>query len=226
MLRKEIAQKPQKVIIAWCEIGYVLACVLAGEWVIPPVLMKDPRVYPIPIALVLIGGFIFHWQGSEKPSELGFRLDNFPRAIRLLLAPMLIACATLFITGWAAGSINIAKALDPQRLPLRVAFLFLWGLQQHYALQAIVNRRVQVILGKGSASALAVALIFAGLHAPNIALVIATFLGGIIWASVYQRTPNLFALALSHCLMTMVLAATLPPVWLRGLRVGAGYYYR
>jgi len=213
-------------IVAWCEIGYVLACVLAGEWVIPPRLMKDPRVYSIPVALVLIGGFISHWQRSERPSELGFRLDNFPRAFRLLLAPMLIACFMLLTTGWAAGSINIAIALDSQRFLRRAAPLFLWGLQQQYALQAIVNRRVQVILGKGSASALAVALILAGLHAPNLALVVATFVGGIIWASVYQRTPNLFALALSHCVMTMVLAASLPRVWLHGLRVGAGYFNR
>ncbi|MBZ5500217.1 MAG: CPBP family intramembrane metalloprotease [Acidobacteriia bacterium] len=213
-------------IVAWCEIGYVLACVLAGEWVIPPRLMKDFRVRSIPVALVLIGGFISHWQRSERPSELGFRLDNFLRALRLLVTPMLIAFCMLLMTGWAAGSINIAIALDPQRFLRRAAPLFLWGLQQQYALQAVVNRRMQVILGKGSASALAVALVFAGLHAPNLALVVATFVGGIIWASVYQRTPNLFVLALSHCVMTTVLAATLPPQWLHGLRVGAGYFNR
>jgi membrane protease YdiL (CAAX protease family) len=213
-------------IVAWCEIGYVLACVFAGEWVIPQRLMKDPRVYSIPVALVLIGGFISHWVRSERPSELGFRLDNFLRAFRLLLLPMLIACCMLIMIGWAAGSININMALDSQRFLRRATPLFLWGLQQQYALQAIVNRRVQVILGKGSASVLAVALIFAGLHAPNLALEVATFVGGIIWASVYQRTPNLLALALSHCVMTMVLAATLPPVWLHGLRVGAGYFNR
>jgi membrane protease YdiL (CAAX protease family) len=213
-------------IVACCEIGYVLACVLAGEWAIPPSLMKDPRVYSIPVALVLIGGFISHWQRSERPSELGFRFDNFPRAFRLLLAPMLIACCLLLMTGWAAGSINIAIALDSYRLLRRAAPLFLWAFQQQYALQAIVNRRVQIILGKGSASTLAVALIFAGLHAPNLALMVATFVGGIIWAWVYQRTPNLLVLALSHCVMTTVLAASLPRAWLHGLRVGAGYFIR
>ena len=213
-------------IAAWCEIGYVTACVLAGEWVIPPRLMKDPRIYSIPVALVLIGGLIFHWLRRERPTELGFRFDNFLRAFRLLLAPMLIACCMLIMIGWAAGGVNVGITLDSQRFLRRAAALFLWGLQQQYALQAIVNRRVQVVLGKGSVSALAVALIFAGLHAPNLALVVATFIGGIVWASVYQRTPNLFVLALSHCVMTMVLAAALPPSWLHGLRVGAGYFNR
>jgi len=69
-----------------------------------------------------------------------------------------------------------------------------------------------------------VAVIFSLLHLPNQSLVMATFLGGLVWAAAYQRYPNLAALALSHIIMTVVVLWTLPASALHGLRVGAGYY--
>jgi membrane protease YdiL (CAAX protease family) len=45
-----------------------------------------------------------------------------------------------------------------------------------------------------------------------------------MWAWVYQRAPNLWALALSHALMTWVLISTLPADALEGLRVGYKYF--
>jgi membrane protease YdiL (CAAX protease family) len=62
------------------------------------------------------------------------------------------------------------------------------------------------------------------LHFPNPWLSLATFVGGVIWAWVYQRAPNLPALALSHSLMTLVLIWTLPASALGGLRVGFNYF--
>jgi len=62
------------------------------------------------------------------------------------------------------------------------------------------------------------------LHLPNPWLMAATFLGGLIWAAVYQRAPNLWALALSHALMTWVLISTLPAAALGGLRVGYKFF--
>ena len=59
---------------------------------------------------------------------------------------------------------------------------------------------------------------------PNPWLMLATFAGGVVWAAVYQRAPNLPALALSHSLMTLALIWTLPPSTLKGLRVGFNYF--
>jgi len=69
-----------------------------------------------------------------------------------------------------------------------------------------------------------VAMVFGGLHLPNPLLTILTLGGGIIWAAVYQRAPNLFALALSHSLMTWVLVSTLPASALNHLRIGFKYF--
>ena len=89
-------------------------------------------------------------------------------------------------------------------------WLPLWGLMQQYVLQGFINRRAQMALGRGWPSVLLVAFVFALLHLPNPWLAFATFAGGLVWAYVYQRAPNLLALALSHALMSMLLACRSP----------------
>jgi membrane protease YdiL (CAAX protease family) len=59
---------------------------------------------------------------------------------------------------------------------------------------------------------------------PNLHLTVATLLSGLLWAWAYQRMPNLIALALSHSLMTTVLASSFSTAALHGLRVGYNYF--
>ena len=97
---------------------------------------------------------------------------------------------------------------------------------QQYALQAVVNRRAQEIWGKGWRSILFAAATFSALHLPNPWLMVATLAGGILWAAVYQKAPNLFALALSHSLITTVLSSAISPIVLHNMRVGNNYFTR
>ncbi|PYS78750.1 MAG: hypothetical protein DMF66_05195, partial [Acidobacteria bacterium] len=77
---------------------------------------------------------------------------------------------------------------------------------------------------RGWASVLLVALIFAALHLPNPWLTVVTFAGGLLWAYVYQRAPNLLAVGISHSLMTWALVSSIPPSALHNLRVGFKYF--
>jgi hypothetical protein len=134
------------------------------------------------------------------------------------------ASILLLAAGWALGTLHYGGSRRWDAILLSQLWLFLWGLMQQYALQAIVNRRAQEIWGAGWVSTLAAALIFGILHLPNAWLTAATLAAGVLWAAVYQKTPNLFALALSHSLMTSVLACSISPSILHGLRVGYNYF--
>jgi hypothetical protein len=53
---------------------------------------------------------------------------------------------------------------------------------------------------------------------------LATFLAGASWAWLFQREPNLFALALSHFTLAFVLKYSLPLSILPNMKAGWAYY--
>ena len=193
---------------------------LIAEWVVMSLGGNSKAVGAIPVALAL-GLMIFsHHERGETPRSLGFRFDNFWPALRLLLVPTMVAGALVLLgSRWLRGS-EFALA------PLRWRFLSLplWALFQQYALQGFINTRAQLRFGKGAKSVLLTGAAFSLLHFPNPILMVLTFIGGVLWAIVYQRVPNLYVPALSHALASLLLSLSLSPQLGHGLRVGLKYF--
>ncbi len=211
-------------VLAVLEISFVLLCVLFAEWAVLPFFGKNSRIGMIPVGLVFIAGFVSHKVHLEDARDLGFRVDNFLVAMRGLLMWMTYASAVLVLIGWYLNGLHFSGPRSASTAIAAFPGLCVWGLMQQYALQSIVNRRAQVLWGKGTASILFAATAFGALHLPNLWLALATFLAGLVWAAAYQKVPNLFALALSHAGMTIVLASTIPASVLHGMRVGYNYF--
>ena len=208
-----------RALAAW-EIVSVVSSVLIAEWVVFSIGGGSSLLLAVPVATLFAFMFVSHRLRGESARDVGFRLDNFGRCVRLLAPPTLLAAALLISVGWLASSISFTRWSGGQSILGVPALGVFWGLLQQYALQGFINRRAQAVWGRGWASVFVVALVFGALHLPNPWLTLATFAGGLLWAWVYQREPNLYALGLAHGLMTWVLISSVPPAALHNLRVG------
>jgi hypothetical protein len=206
--------------LALAEIVSIAVSCLIAEWVVLSFLSRYRWLVIIPLLFAVGYMLLSHRAYSESPWDLGLRFDNFMAALRLLIAPTLIAVVIIFLVGWyLTGPPSAPRLLRP-----RLLLVPAWALFQQYALQGFINRRAQVVFGKGISSVLLVAIAFGLLHLPNPALSVLTLVGGFIWARVYQREANLFALAASHTVASISLALALPLNVINGLRVGFKYF--
>jgi membrane protease YdiL (CAAX protease family) len=212
--------------LAGWEIASVISSILIAEWMAATAAGFTKAIIAVPIALAIAVIVISHRLRNESMRDIGFRFDNFLRAISLLAVPMFATALLCLLLGWKLGTpVNFLRWHPNRYLALQFAVGFCWALAQQYVLQGFVNRRAMILVGRGSVSILVVAGIFGLLHLPNIWITTITFVGGLIWAAVYQRVPNLFALAITHSVMTWFIISTLPPTALHHLRVGLGYFF-
>lgn len=207
-------------LIAGWEIASVLLSFLTVAWISQPFAAGRMLGTVVPLGLAFLFIFLSHRARKETAREIGWRLDNFFHAVRVLIIPMAAGAMVLSIIGWFTGGFHGQKFHHP----VWIVWLPLWGLIQQYPLQGFFNRRAQIVFGKGWVSVALVALIFALLHLPNLWLSLATLVGGVLWAAVYQRVPNLFALGLSHGMMSAFLIWSIPAPMLHSLRVGFNYF--
>ena len=213
-----------RALAAW-EIGSLVSSALIAEWILSAAAGRTKLIVGIPLAFAFALVITSHLLRKESLRDLGFRFDNFLRAAKLLALPMILVAGLGVSLGLIFGTRLDLFRWHPER-PIvgQLALGFAWGFVQQYVLQSFINRRAQLVWQKGVRSVVLTAFVFSFLHFPNPWLMLVTFIGGLVWAFVYQRAPNLLALAISHSLMTWVVVSTLPMSALNHLRIGFKYF--
>lgn len=205
--------------IALWEIASVVTSGLIAQWVVLAFVGGAKVILAIPVGLAIAFVIFSQIERRERLKDIGLRLDNFLATCWMLLLPTIAAVLLITAFSWL---VNYAVFTAPWRN--RFLTLPLWALFQQFVLNGFINRRAQTALGRGTRSVLLVGAVFGLLHLPNLLLALVTFVGGLIFAFVYQRSPNLFALALSHAVVALFLALTLGPNLLNSLRVGFKFF--
>src|SRR4029453_17428681 len=160
-----------RVVAFWEILSVVISCLIA-EWFVLSFFGRNRFLVAVPALLALILMIVSHRTYRESLRDLGFRWDNLVPALRWLVLPTLAAVVlTVLLTRlWAKG--YFAPVMRP-----RFLLVPFWALFQQYAVQGYINRRAQIVLGRGWKSVALVGVVFALLHLPNPVLTLLTLVG-------------------------------------------------
>jgi membrane protease YdiL (CAAX protease family) len=151
--------------------------------------------------------------------ELGLRGEGFRRSIWFPLAAFAAAAAVMWIARGAGAEHIPLRHLHPWRAYGYV----LWSFEQEFILQSFLFLNLEKLLGTRSAI-IGSTLLFAFAHIPNPLLTVCTFLGGLLFTSVFARYRNLWTVGIVHALLGLTIAFTAPDSINHHMRVGLGYF--
>jgi hypothetical protein len=200
------------------EIIALVGGVLAIMWLAPLTPWRRPVSRAIMLALVAL---LITAEARERVGwrALGLRWDNFLPVLGRL-APAIGGFVLVVLSlGWAMGTVQLGTRFYSMLVGVPV-----WGLLQQYLLLGFAHRRLRVLIDPPQQTVFATAALFGLLHLPNPLLTLACGLGGFVWAREYERSPNLFAHAVTHAIGSAFLANSLPDFLLKNMVVGYRYF--
>lgn len=213
-------------VVSGLEVASVIATVLITTWALIPLQPRQRWLTAIPTLLALALMINSQRVRGEKAREIGLGARDFLRGLWLVAGPTLAACGILFWIGYSLDSFHRTTHFWGNLLVVPV-----WALVQQYVLLGFIYRRLREMNDERADQApghwkviLITAAIFSGVHAPNMTLMVLTFLGALIWAWVYERAPNLYPIALSHAAISLMLMTSLPPWMLQSMSVGYKHF--
>ena len=109
------------------EISLVVFCVFVTEWAVLPLFGQNYLIGLIPVCAAFALMLLSHRACGESMREVGWRIDNLWRALRLLIPPMVAVTVLLVLVGWLCGSLRIG-GIRPSR---SLVLTYLWLLFSH-----------------------------------------------------------------------------------------------
>jgi Type II CAAX prenyl endopeptidase Rce1-like len=142
------------------------------------------------LVLVVLSHFLHH----DHLREMGLTAHEFRPCARVMFP--LLAGITVVAVIFALGRNGWVMVFPSAHAWLSLCGYTLWCSFQQYLTQSYFHRRLRTFMTTPHLSSLVIAIMFAGAHIPNPVLMVATFVGGFVFAEVFVRHPNIWPLAI------------------------------
>jgi hypothetical protein len=201
--------------VAGFEVVSVFACILLYIWRWQS---SHPLVWVPLLGFIILSQALHH----DSPRAMGLTFEQLRSSAEIILP--LAAAIYVPVMGWALATHRVVLLGPGANVLYKFAGYAVWCCFQQYLVQCYFHRRLMSIIRAPHLSCVLVGVMFGATHIPNLVLVAATFVGGVILAEVYRRHPNIWPLALAQAVGGMLIAALVPASIIHNMRVGPGYY--
>jgi hypothetical protein len=195
----------------WVESGVAFGFIEAALW-------TGGYVQALWGMAALAFAFVMTAASARPAEELGLDPRNWVRG--WWLVPAAAGLALLMIGGgYLSGTVHCPTRWNH---PFVHAGLYMtWAVIQEFLLLSFLYVRLNAQIGWYSM--LATASLFSVAHIPNAALMAATFLLSLVLIAAFRRYRNLLAIGVSHAILGIALAMSMPDSIVHRMLVGKAY---
>src|SRR4051812_17791236 len=123
------ATLPSERALAGWEIASLVSSALIGEWILSAAAGRTKLIVLIPVTFAFALVLASHFLRREGWRDLGFRIDNFFPAAKLLALPMITVALISLVLGLIFGTRPNLLIWHPERpIAAQLALGFAWGL--------------------------------------------------------------------------------------------------
>jgi hypothetical protein len=216
--KTEEAARPSRLpgIATALEVVLIFAGILAYIWRWQH---TNPRLWMALWALILIS----HVLHRDTVRALGLGRTDLRASAQWILPLTILLCLPLLYYGFERQRLLF---LHPTWQSLLALFGYgSWCAFQQYLTQSYFNNRLMLVIRNRHVSSVLVGIMFGATHIPNLILMIATFIAGVVFSEGFARYRNIWPLALAQAVGGLLLAAVSPDTLIHHMRVGPGYFF-
>jgi hypothetical protein len=198
------------------EVAVIFAGILAYIWRWQH---TSPRAWMALLALILVSHVVHH----DTLRGLGLRGTGLRASAQWVLPLAILLYLPMLFYGFLCHRLALLQPTWQSLLSL--LGYGSWCVFQQYLTQSYFNNRLMLIVRNRHVSSALTGIMFSATHIPNLILMTATLVAGIVFAEVFARYRNIWPLALAQAVGGLLLAAVAPDALIHHMRVGPGYFF-